>query len=118
MCGRWATKTDVFENRKEKEDEMNRINCEQTHAASQPVAAQKEWIKEHLDRKVPERSAEDVYWEYVEKVGEEACEDAVLNYLDPSIVVEILLERIDAHDLDEYLRDNVLGSGPGTEENP
>ena len=37
----------------------------------QPVATQDEWIKEHQDRKVPERSAEDVYWEYVEKVGEE-----------------------------------------------
>jgi hypothetical protein len=56
-----------------------------------------------------ERSAEDVYWEYVEKVGEKDCEDAVLNYLDPSIVVEILLGRIDADELDEYLSDNVLG---------
>jgi hypothetical protein len=74
----------------------------------QPIAAQGKWIKEHRGRKVPERSAEDVYWEYVEKVGEEACADAVLNYLDYSAVVEILLERIDADDSDEFLHDNLI----------
>lgn len=74
----------------------------------QPVAAQEEWMKEHRERKVPERSAEDVYWEYVEKVGEEGCANAVVDYIDPSAVVEILLERIDADDLDEYLHDNLI----------
>jgi len=74
----------------------------------QPIAAQGKWIKEHRDRKVPERSAEDVYWEYVEKVGEEDCDDAVLNYLDPSTVVEILLASgyIDADGLEEFFCDN------------
>ncbi len=99
--------------------EDGNVGLESTEqVVNEPVAAQEECIKEHLDRKVPDRSAEDVYWEYVEKVGEEACEDAVLNYLDPSIVVEIVLERIDADDLDEYLSDNVLGSEPGSEEKP
>ena len=60
--------------------------------------------------KESERSARDVYWEYVEKAGEEACSHAVLHYLDESAVVEILLERIDADDLEEYLHDNVTTS--------
>jgi hypothetical protein len=83
-----------------------------------PIAAQKEWIKEHQDRKVPEQLAEDVYWKYVQKAGEEAANDAVLSYFDSSAVVEILLERIDADELDEYLSDNLLGSEPGMEEKP
>jgi len=36
------------------------------------------------DRKVRNGQRKTVYWEYVEKVGEEDCDDAVLNYLDPA----------------------------------
>lgn len=53
------------------------------------------------------RTADDVYRAYVDMAGEDACADAVLNYLHWSTVVEILLEHIDAEDLDEYLEDNV-----------
>lgn len=74
----------------------------------QPVAAQSEWIKKQAARGEPERSAEDVYWEYVEKAGEEACEDAVFNYHDRSTVVEILLASgcIDAGRLEDFFCDN------------
>jgi len=74
----------------------------------QPVAAQDEWIKEHQDRKVPERSAEDVYWEYVENVGEEAIAETVLHFLDRDIVVQMVLDCLDANDLDEYLYGNFV----------
>lgn len=86
----------------------------------QPVAAQTEWIDDQAAKRLPERSAEDVYWEYVEKVGEERCADAVLNYLDRSMVVEILLERIYAPDLDEYLHDNFIADWvvPGCSPSP
>ena len=54
------------------------------------------------------RTAEEVYWSYVAMAGEDACAYAVLNYLDGSIVVEILLKHIDAEDLDDFLHDNVI----------
>ena len=53
------------------------------------------------------QTAEDVYRAYVDMAGEEACADAVLNYLDWSTVVEILLSQIDAEELDDFLHDNV-----------
>lgn len=56
----------------------------------------------------PERSAADVYWEYVEKIGEDACDHAVLHYFDQSIVVEILLEHIDADSLDDFLAESQM----------
>lgn len=74
----------------------------------QPIGAQSEWIKKHQDRKVPERSAEDVYWEYVEKVGEEAIAETVLHFLDRDIVVQMVLDCLDANDLDEYLYGNFV----------
>ena len=54
------------------------------------------------------RSAEDVYWEYVERVGDDACTDAVISYFDRLDIVEILLERIDVDDSDEFLNTNVV----------
>jgi hypothetical protein len=74
----------------------------------QPIGAQSEWIKKQVDRSEPEPSAEDVYWEYAKIIGEEACEDAVFNYHDPSTVVEILLASgcIDAERLEVFFREN------------
>jgi hypothetical protein len=53
------------------------------------------------------RGADEVYWEYVDKAGEEACAHAVIAYFDRAAVVEILLEHINAEELDEFLCDNV-----------
>ena len=54
------------------------------------------------------RSAEDVYWKFVEKAGEETCADAVINYFDRNTAVEVLLERIDADSLEEFLHDSLI----------
>lgn len=58
------------------------------------------------------RSAEDVYLEYAEKVGEEACDDAVLDFFDPSGVVQILLDTVDADELEEFLYENLVAEWP------
>jgi hypothetical protein len=52
-------------------------------------------------------SAKDVYWKYVELAGEEACADAVVDFFDRNTAAEILVEHMDAHDLEEFLHDNV-----------
>lgn len=54
------------------------------------------------------RIAEDVFWQHVEQVGQEACEEAVLAYFDRSTVTKILMEHIDAEDLEEYFNINLL----------
>jgi hypothetical protein len=77
---------------------------------AQAVSELRRW---HTGQKAgeSERSARDVYCEYVEKAGEEAGAYAVLHCLDESAVVEILLDRINADELEDYLHDNVIAEG-------
>lgn len=58
------------------------------------------------------RTAEDVYWDYIKTYGHEAAEYAVIEYFDRGIVVELLLEHIDADALDEFLHDNLAERQP------
>ena len=74
---------------------------------TQPVLSMLDSLARQQTTNTTKRTAEEVYWSYVAIAGEEACAYAVLNYLDESMVVEILLEHIDAEDLDECLHDNV-----------
>lgn len=53
------------------------------------------------------RTAEDVYWDYVEKHGLEATQHAVVGYFESETVVELLLDQIDGESLDDFLNDNL-----------
>ncbi|MBR9802623.1 hypothetical protein GYB59_13480 [bacterium] len=53
------------------------------------------------------RTAEDVYWDYVEKYGLEATQHAVVGYFESETVVELLLDQIDGESLDDFLHDNL-----------
>ena len=70
--------------------------------------------KKHNFAKVhePKRSSEDVYREWLEKAGEKACVDAVINYWHATVIAEILLQHTNADDLDEFLRDNLTEPDP------
>lgn len=57
-----------------------------------------------------EQKSVDVYNAYVEVVGQEACDRAVLALLDDCAVVRTMLEYIDADELDDFLHDNVLSN--------
>ena len=75
---------------------------------NQVSQAVKQWHEQQNAKK--ERTAEDVYWKYVERVGHEACADRVVDYFDRETIAELLLEHLDPDDLDEFLHDNLAES--------
>jgi hypothetical protein len=71
-------------------------------------AARQKAAKDDSDVGDPNPSAREVYLEYVKKAGEEACDELVVEYYDPHFVADILLEHMDADELEEYLKMNLL----------
>jgi len=57
------------------------------------------------------RTAEDVYWHYVNKYGLEAAQHAVVAYFDRETVVDLLLNHIDVEGLEEFLVGNLAEDG-------
>jgi hypothetical protein len=57
-------------------------------------------------RQVP--TAEDVYWKYVAIAGQEACDDAVIAYLQTDTLVELVLENSTPECVEEFLNDNLV----------
>jgi len=56
-----------------------------------------------------ERTAKDVYWKYVEILGQKACDRAVVAYLRTESIVELVLKNSTPALLDEYLNDISTG---------
>lgn len=57
------------------------------------------------DDDVEARTATDVYHVYAEAYGEEACDLALNEFWDMATIVEMLLHRLSASEMDEYLND-------------
>lgn len=79
---------------------------------AQAVENVRQWHKEQNRKK--ERTAEDVFWDYADRFGEEACEDAVLAYFGREAAAELLLVHIDPSCLEEFLHDNVATDVPAS----
>ena len=55
-----------------------------------------------------ERTAKDVYRKYVDIAGQEACDDAVIAYLQTDTLVELVLENSTPECVEEFLNDNLV----------
>ena len=54
-------------------------------------------------------TAEDVYWKYVDILGQKPCDRAVVAYLQTDSIVELVLENSTPELLDEYLNGILTG---------